>query len=63
MSRVERIEAELKDLSVAELQQIRDWLDNFVEDSLEFTPEFEAAISQSEREMAAGRRPRIRQPR
>ena len=63
MSKVERIEAELKELSVAELHQIRDWLDDFVEDSLEFTPEFEAAVSQSEREMPASRRPRIRQSR
>ncbi len=31
-------------------------------DRLEFTPEFEEAIRQSEREMAAGTRPRVRQP-
>ena len=62
MSKVEQIEAELQTLSPAELKRVRDWLDNFVEDRLGFTPEFEAAIHESEREMAAGLRPRVRKP-
>ncbi len=62
MSKVERIEAELKTLPVAELRKIRDWLDNFVEDKLEFTPEFESAIQKSEREMSTGLKPRVRKP-
>ena len=62
MSKVERIEAELQSLSPAELKQVRDWLDDFVEDRLKFTPEFEADIQESEREMAAGLRPRARKP-
>ena len=62
MSKVERIEAELQSLSPAELKQVRDWLDDFVEDRLEFWEEFEAAIQESEREMAAGLRPRVRNP-
>jgi len=37
-------------------------LDDFAEDRLEFTPEFEEAIQQSDREMATGARPRVRQP-
>jgi hypothetical protein len=52
MSKVARIESELAKLSQAELGQIRDWLENLFEDDLEFTPEFESAIQQSEREMA-----------
>ena len=62
MSKVEQLEHELQNLSPAELQEIRDWLDDFVEDRLKFTPEFEAKIRQSESEMNSGIRPRVRQP-
>ncbi len=62
MSKVEQIEAELQGLSPAELKRVRDWLDDFVEDRLEFREDFEAAIQESEREMAAGLRPRVRKP-
>ena len=60
MGKVEQIEAELQSLSPAELKRVRDWLDDFVEDRLEFREDFEAAIQESEREMAAGLRPRVR---
>ena len=62
MSKVEQIEAELQTLSPTELKRVRDWLDDFVEDRLEFKEDFEAAIQESEREMAAGLRPRVRKP-
>ena len=62
MSKVEQIEAELQNLSPAELKRVRDWLDDFVEDRLEFREDFEAAVHESEREMAAGLRPRVRKP-
>ncbi len=62
MSKVAQIEAELETLSQAELREIRGWLDDVIEDDLEFTPEFESAIQNSEREMTAGDRPRVRQP-
>ena len=62
MSKVAQIEAELETLSQAELREIRGLLDDLIEDELEFTPEFESGIQQSEREMAAGIRPRTRQP-
>jgi hypothetical protein len=62
MSKVERIQAELEKLSPADLKRVREWLDDFVEDRLGFTPEFEAAIRESEREMADGLRPRVRRP-
>jgi len=60
MSKVEQVESELRKLSSTELRQVRDWLDDFVEDQLEFTPEFEAAVRQSESEMKSGARPRVR---
>jgi hypothetical protein len=62
VNKVEQVESELRKLSAAELRQVRDWLEDFVEDQMEFTPEFETAIKQSEREMKSGARPRIRQP-
>ena len=62
MSKVAQIEAELHKLSQAELRQVRDWLDDLIEDDLEFTPGFESAIKRSEGEMAKGVRPRPRQP-
>jgi hypothetical protein len=62
MSKVEQVEDELRKLSTAELQQVRDWLEDFVEDQMKFAPEFEAAIRQSEVEMKAGERPRVRRP-
>jgi hypothetical protein len=62
MSKVEQMESELRKLSPTELRQIREWLNDFIEDELEFTPEFENSIQQSERDMAAGRAARVREP-
>ena len=62
MSKVEQMEAELRKLSQAELRQIREWLDDIIEDELEFTPEFERTIQQAERDMADGRSSRVREP-
>ena len=62
MSKVAQIATELETLSQAELREIRSWLDDLIEDDLEFTPEFESAIQKSEGEMADGIRPRVRRP-
>jgi len=62
MSKVQQIELQLQKLSSDELRQVRDWLEDFVEDRMEFTPEFESAIRESEREMSSGVQPRIRKP-
>lgn len=62
MSNLAQIETALEKLSQAELREVRNWLDDLIEDDLEFSPEFESAIQQSEREMANGLRPRTRQP-
>jgi len=59
MSKVERVESELRKLSQAELRQIREWLDDIIEDELEFTPEFEHSIQQAERDMANGKSARV----
>ena len=62
MSKVAQIEAELGNLSQKELREVRDWLDEVIEDELKFTTEFESAIQQSEREMKQGLQPHTRQP-
>ena len=62
MSKVEQMETELRKLSQAELRQIRAWLDDFIEDELEFTPEFEQSIRQAERDMTDGKSARVREP-
>jgi len=62
VSKVEQMESELRKLSQAELRQIREWLDDFIEDELEFTPEFENSIQRSEPDTAAGKAARVRRP-
>ena len=62
VSKVEQMESELRKLSQAELRQIRGWLDDVIEDELEFTPEFERSIQQSERDMAENKSARMREP-
>ena len=62
MSKVPQIEAELEKLSQSELRQVRDWLDDLIEDELEFTSKFEASIQVSEEEKLKGSHPRKRQP-
>ncbi len=62
MSKVEKIESDLQKLSVQELEEVRDWIENFLEDQLQFTPEFEGKIQQSERDREAGVPGRVRRP-
>ena len=62
VTKVEQVECELRKLSQTELRQIREWLDDVIEDELEFTPEFEHSIQRSERDMAGGKSARVREP-
>lgn len=62
VSKVELMEAELRKLSQAELRQIREWLDDMIEEELQFTPEFERAVEQAERDMTGGKSARVREP-
>ena len=62
MSKVEQMEAELRKFSQAELRELREWLDDMIEDELPFTPEFERSIQQAERDMADGKSARVREP-
>jgi hypothetical protein len=62
MSTVQEIESALRQLRPDEMRAVRDWIDEILEDQLEFTPEFAAKIARSEQEMAQGLKPRTRQP-
>ncbi len=62
ISKVEQVESELRKLSQPELRQIREWLDDVIEDELQLTPEFENSTRQSERDMASGKSARVREP-
>jgi hypothetical protein len=55
MSSVQEIEAVLPTLSRAEIEEVRAWIDDFLEDQLELTDEVKAKLDQSRREIAEGR--------
>jgi hypothetical protein len=61
MQTLERIESEVKQLSKAEQESLRDWLENILEDEMELTDEFKAKIERGEQDIRAGR-VRIRKP-
>jgi hypothetical protein len=60
MRTVQEIEKDIRNLSPDEKRKIRDFLDDLVEDEMEFTDEFESQIRQSEAEFEKGMRPRVR---
>ena len=55
MSMVQEIEAALSKLSRAEIEEVRAWIDDFLEDQFELTDEVKAKLDQSRREIAEGR--------
>lgn len=55
MSTVQEIEAVLPRLSRAEIERIRTWIDDYLEDQLELTEEVKAKLDQSRREIADGK--------
>ena len=55
MQTLEKIEADVKQLSKAEQEALRDWLDNLLEDRLELKDEFKAEIEAGIKDIAEGR--------
>lgn len=51
---VKEIEAAIPRLSRAEVEELRAWIDDFLEDQLELTDEVKAKLDQSRREIAEG---------
>ena len=54
MSTLQEIEAAIPRLSRVEIEELRAWIDNFLEDQLELTDDVKAKLDQSRREIAAG---------
>jgi hypothetical protein len=55
------VQREVLKMTPQEQEDLRDWLENLLEDRLEMTDEFKARIKQGEAELAAGLG-RIRKP-
>jgi len=54
MSTVQEIEAAIPKLSHAEVEELRAWIEDYLEDQLELTDEVKAKLDQSRREIAEG---------
>ncbi len=54
MSTVKDIEAVLPKLSRAEIEEVREWIDDYLEDQLELIDDVKAKLDQSRAEIAAG---------
>ncbi len=52
MRTVQEIEAAIPRLSRAEIEEVRAWIDDFLEDQFELTDEVKAKLDQSRREIA-----------
>jgi len=55
MSTVGEIEAAISRLPVKEAEEVREWLEQWLEDQLEMTPEFMASIERGKGDLDAGR--------
>jgi t-SNARE complex subunit (syntaxin) len=51
---MKEIQAALPKLSREEIKEIREWIDDYLEDQLELTDEVKAKLEQSQREIATG---------
>jgi hypothetical protein len=54
MSSVQEIQAAIPKLSRAEIEQIREWIEDYLEDRLELSDEVKAKLDQSRADIAAG---------
>ena len=61
MSSVQQVEQTVLNFSIEEQEELRDWLDNLLEDRLEMTEEFASEIAAGKADIAAGR-VRVRHP-
>jgi len=55
MKTLEQIESEVRKLSPQEQEQLRDWLENLLEDRMELKDEFKAEIEAGKKDIAEGR--------
>jgi hypothetical protein len=55
VSTVKEIQEAIPRLSRKEIEKVRDWIENYLEDQLDLTEEVKAKLEQSRQEIAAGR--------
>jgi len=60
MSTVNEIESAIARLSVQEAEEVRDWLEQWIEDQREMAPEFAASIQRGKDDFAAGQTRTVR---
>jgi hypothetical protein len=58
---LEQVEADVRKLSPSEQEQLREYLENLIEDRLEMTDDFKAEIAAGKQDIAEGR-VRVRRP-
>jgi len=54
VSTVKEIQAAIPKLSREQIEEIREWIDDYLEEKLELTEEVKAKLDQSRREVVAG---------
>ena len=55
MKTLEQVQADVRMLPLKKQAELRDWLENLLEDQLELTDEFKAKIERGEQDIRAGR--------
>jgi hypothetical protein len=55
MSTVPEIEAAISRLPLEQAEEVREWLEQWLEDQQEMTPEFPASMERGKADLAAGR--------
>lgn len=53
-SDVQEIEQAIRSQPPPEVEQLREWIENFLEDQLELTDDFKASIDRGKRDIAEG---------
>jgi hypothetical protein len=61
MKTLEEVEADVRTLPLEKQEELRDWLENLLEDQLELPDEFKAGIDRGERDIKESR-VRVRKP-
>jgi hypothetical protein len=61
MKTLEQVEADVRMLPPEKQEELREWLENLLEDQMELTDEFKAKIERGERDIKAGH-VRVRKP-
>jgi len=62
MSTVQEIESAITKLKLEEMEAVREWLEDFIEDQLEVSDEYKGKVQRAKDEIASGTHSRVRQP-